>query len=155
MLVCPLGLTLVAQIFQKVACFWSSLNFYPNLPIFLHGYIRHIRDIFQLWSHYVYDDCGALFINFLFTTVVKVNTIVSVLVFYCMSINYNDCTVYNVHLAINHRCIRLLQMYDRNIHSGLDDHFPGIVACEESHQSLRHLVKAVDNCLPHLDFIRI
>ena len=48
MLVCPLGLTLVAQIFQKVACFWSSPNFYPNLPIFLHGYIRHIRDIFQL-----------------------------------------------------------------------------------------------------------
>ena len=23
-------------------------NFYPNLPIFLHGYIRHIRDILQL-----------------------------------------------------------------------------------------------------------
>ena len=43
MLVCPLGLTLVAQIFQKVACFWSSPNFYPNLPIFLHGYIRHIH----------------------------------------------------------------------------------------------------------------
>ena len=63
--------------------------------------------------------------------------------------------LYSVHLAINHRCIRLLQMYDRNIHSGLDDHFSGIVACEESHQSLRHLVKAVDNCLPHLDFIRI
>ena len=50
MLVCPLGLTLVAQIFQKVACFWSSPNFYPNLPIFLHGYIRHIRDIFHLWG---------------------------------------------------------------------------------------------------------
>ena len=26
-------------------------NFYPNLPIFLHGYIRHIRDILQLWIH--------------------------------------------------------------------------------------------------------
>ena len=24
-------------------------NFYPNLPIFLHEYIRHIRDISQLW----------------------------------------------------------------------------------------------------------
>ena len=23
-------------------------NFYPNLPIFLHGYIRHIGDILQL-----------------------------------------------------------------------------------------------------------
>ena len=23
--------------------------FYPNLPIFLHGYIRHIHDILQLW----------------------------------------------------------------------------------------------------------
>ena len=34
MLVCPLDLTLVAQIFQKVACFWSSPNLYPNLPIF-------------------------------------------------------------------------------------------------------------------------
>ena len=52
MLVCPLGLTRVAQIFQKVACFCLYLLsfqfFYPNLPIFLHGYIRHIRDIFQL-----------------------------------------------------------------------------------------------------------
>ena len=27
----------------------SSQTFYPNLPIFLHGYIRHIRDISQLW----------------------------------------------------------------------------------------------------------
>ena len=26
----------------------SSQTFYPNLPIFLHGYIRHIRDISQL-----------------------------------------------------------------------------------------------------------
>ena len=25
-------------------------NFYPKLPIFLHGYIRHIRDILQLCS---------------------------------------------------------------------------------------------------------
>ena len=24
-------------------------NFYPNLPIFLHRYIRHIRDILQLF----------------------------------------------------------------------------------------------------------
>ena len=27
----------------------KSCKFYPNLPIFLHGYIRHIRDILQLW----------------------------------------------------------------------------------------------------------
>ena len=26
-----------------------SQTFYPSLPIFLHGYIRHIRDITQLW----------------------------------------------------------------------------------------------------------
>ena len=48
MFLCPLGPTLVAQIFQKLARFWSSPIFYPNLPIFLHGCIRHIRDIFQL-----------------------------------------------------------------------------------------------------------
>ena len=30
------------------AYFWSSQIFYPNLQLFLHGYIRHIRDIFQL-----------------------------------------------------------------------------------------------------------
>ena len=28
----------------------ASQTFYPNWPIFLHGYIRHIRDIFQLCS---------------------------------------------------------------------------------------------------------
>ena len=27
----------------------ASQTFYPNWSIFLHGYIRHIRDIFQLW----------------------------------------------------------------------------------------------------------
>ena len=27
-----------------------SQTFHPNLPIFLHGYIRHIRDISQLCS---------------------------------------------------------------------------------------------------------
>ena len=27
----------------------ASQTFYPNWPFFLHGYIRHIRDIFQLW----------------------------------------------------------------------------------------------------------
>ena len=36
-----------------MACFLliilASQTFYPNWPIFLHGYIRHIRDIFQLW----------------------------------------------------------------------------------------------------------
>ena len=29
--------------------FRSSQTFYSNWPIFLHGYIRHIRDILQLW----------------------------------------------------------------------------------------------------------
>ena len=28
----------------------ASQTFYPNCPIFLHGYIRHIRHIFQLCS---------------------------------------------------------------------------------------------------------
>ena len=28
-----------------------SHTFYPNFPIFLHGYIRHIRDILQLWYY--------------------------------------------------------------------------------------------------------
>ena len=27
-------------------------TFYPNWPIFLHGYIRHIRDIFQLCQYH-------------------------------------------------------------------------------------------------------
>ena len=47
--------TLVAQIFQKwlvFANFWSSQTCYPNLPIFLHGYIFDIRDILQLCSGY-------------------------------------------------------------------------------------------------------
>ena len=34
-----------------VANFCSSQTFYPNLPICLHGYIRHIRDILQLWEY--------------------------------------------------------------------------------------------------------
>ena len=32
------------------ANYFSLPNFYPNWSIFLHGYIRHIRDIFQLWA---------------------------------------------------------------------------------------------------------
>ena len=28
----------------------ASQTFYPNWPIFSHGCIRHIRDIFQLWT---------------------------------------------------------------------------------------------------------
>ena len=27
----------------------ASKTFYPNWPIFLHGYIPHSHDIFQLW----------------------------------------------------------------------------------------------------------
>ena len=41
---------------QKRLCFVNLHvlpNFYPNLPIFLHGYIRHIRDISQLWNSVV------------------------------------------------------------------------------------------------------
>ena len=30
-------------------CIFSQ-SFYPNLQIFLYGYIRHIRDILQLWA---------------------------------------------------------------------------------------------------------
>ena len=51
-----------------MACFLliilASQTFYPNWPIFLHGYIRHIRDIFQLWvivqgnDNYDSDDDG-------------------------------------------------------------------------------------------------
>ena len=45
-------LALVAQIFPKclfLLFFCPSQTFYPNLPIFLHGCICHIRDILQLW----------------------------------------------------------------------------------------------------------
>ena len=31
-----------------------SQTFYPNLLIFLHGYIRHIRDILQLWQQFTF-----------------------------------------------------------------------------------------------------
>ena len=47
------NLKLVAQIYPKqyliLQIFVFSQTFYPKLPIFLHGYIRHIRDISQLW----------------------------------------------------------------------------------------------------------
>ena len=32
------------------ANYFGLPTFYPNWPIFLLGYIRHIRDIFQLWD---------------------------------------------------------------------------------------------------------
>ena len=32
----------------------ASQIFYPNWPIFLHGYIRNIRDIFHLWNYVVF-----------------------------------------------------------------------------------------------------
>ena len=38
----------------KMSLIWPycvfSQTFYPNLKIFLHEYIRHIRDISQLWE---------------------------------------------------------------------------------------------------------
>ena len=46
-----IDLKFFANIFPKMAfllIFLASQTFYPNWPIFLHGYIRHIRDIFQL-----------------------------------------------------------------------------------------------------------
>ena len=40
----------------KKGLFWPncifSQTFYPSLQIFLHEYIRHIRDISQLWASY-------------------------------------------------------------------------------------------------------
>ena len=44
-------------------------------------------------------------------------------------------------------------MYDtaRPIPLGLDDHLASIVSCEETHQSLGHLVKPLHNCLSDLD----
>ena len=43
----------VVQIIKKglilQSCMFSQ-TFYPNLQIFLHWYIHHIRDIFQLWQ---------------------------------------------------------------------------------------------------------
>ena len=51
MLVCPLDLTLVPQSSTKMACFCLFLDLpylLPQLANFLHGYIRHIRDILQL-----------------------------------------------------------------------------------------------------------
>ena len=48
---CPLILNFLHKSSQKwlvFANYFGLPNFYPNWPIFLHGYIRHIRDIFQL-----------------------------------------------------------------------------------------------------------
>ena len=50
-----IDLNFFAHIFPKNGLFLliilASQTFYPNWPIFLHGYIRHIRDIFQLWIY--------------------------------------------------------------------------------------------------------
>ena len=42
--------------------FLFSQTFYPNQQIFLHGYIyiRHIRDILQLWSECVDQACASI-----------------------------------------------------------------------------------------------
>ena len=50
--VCPLILNFLHISSQNglfLLIILASQTFYPNWPIFLHGYIRHIRDIFQLW----------------------------------------------------------------------------------------------------------
>ena len=56
MAVCPLNLNF-SHILPKNGLFLViilvSQTFYPNWPIFLHGYIRHIRDIFQLWIYMI------------------------------------------------------------------------------------------------------
>ena len=54
MVVCPLHCWILnflnkSQKWLFLLIFWSSQTFYPNWPIVLHGYIRHIRDILQLW----------------------------------------------------------------------------------------------------------
>ena len=52
MAVCPLILNFLHISSQKwlvFANYFSLPNFLPQLANFLHGYIRHIRDIFQLW----------------------------------------------------------------------------------------------------------
>ena len=51
MAVCPLILKFLHISSQNglfLLIILASQTFYPNWPIFLHGYIRHIRDIFQL-----------------------------------------------------------------------------------------------------------
>ena len=58
MLVCPLGLTLVAQIFQKVACFCLFLvlpNFLSELAILFYTDISVISLTF-----FSLDDCSLL-----------------------------------------------------------------------------------------------
>ena len=50
MAVCPLILNFLHISSQKWLVFgnyFSLSKFYPNWPIFLHGYIRHIRNILQ------------------------------------------------------------------------------------------------------------
>ena len=49
--------------YQFMAVCPSSQTFYPNWPISLHGYIRHIRDIFQICVCVVIHEkyCLALF----------------------------------------------------------------------------------------------
>ena len=52
MAVCPLILNFLHISSQKwlvFANYFGLPNFLPQLANFLHGYIRHIRDIFQLW----------------------------------------------------------------------------------------------------------
>ena len=59
MAVCPLILNVLHISSQKwlfLLIILASQTFYPNWPIFLHGYIRHIRDIFQLWSRAPHPD---------------------------------------------------------------------------------------------------
>ena len=47
----PPPLTLITYLPKKglfLLIILASQTFYPNCPIFLYGYIRHIRDILQL-----------------------------------------------------------------------------------------------------------
>ena len=58
--VCPLILIFLHKSPQKWLVFannFASQTFYPNWPIFLHGYIR---DIFQLWEKagWLYTEVG-------------------------------------------------------------------------------------------------
>ena len=58
MAVCPMTLNFLHISPQKwlvFAKYFGLPNFLPQMPNFLHGYIRHIRDIFQLCSELIWN----------------------------------------------------------------------------------------------------
>ena len=70
MAVCPLILNFLHISSQKwlvFANYFCLPNFSPQLANILHGYIRHIRDIFQLWCiclcHFDHFDLSLSFLS--------------------------------------------------------------------------------------------